>query len=67
MIRSWKTTLSGVLMIIIGALKLGKPHFLAGMDSSDYIFVLAVLGGIVGIAAKDSNVTGPSGPDTASK
>ena len=67
MIRSWKTTLTGLLTIVVGALKLAKPHFLNWINDGDYVFAITVLIGILGISAKDSNVTGQSGPDTAAK
>lgn len=52
---NWKTTLSGVILLIMTGIKIFDPSL---MTTELYIIITTALGSIGLIAAKDGNVTG---------
>ena len=62
-IKSWKTTLAGFLVILLGAAKLLFPKVITN-DVAGAILTLLTAAGL--IAAKDSAVTGGTIPNSPS-
>ena len=66
-ITSWKTTISGIASMALGVLQ-GTKHTTLAQAFQDPLVQFALLVGLLGIFAKDSNVTGgtkgtPSTPE----
>lgn len=62
-ITSWKTTLGGLLSLFVGAMaSYNDASFNAAIH--DFRVQMAVVVGIIGLLAKDSNVTGGTKPST---
>lgn len=56
--KSWKTTVSGVLTILAGVAAGGKLILAGQVSEGIGVIITAVTAGLGLIAAKDSNVTG---------
>lgn len=60
-LANWKTTASGVILLIMTAIKLFAPTV---MTTEVYTVIVTVLGSLGLLAAKDFNVTGGTTPNT---
>lgn len=61
--NSWKTTILGVLMVIIGIIQAAKAPSIQAAFTDPQIQI-ALLAGVVAFLAKDSDKTGATTPPT---
>jgi hypothetical protein len=63
LLSNWKTTAGGVILILLFVAKsLGITVANVDLSHLDMTSIVALIGGWIGLAAKDGNVTGGSNP-----